>query len=83
LRVELFLIARRYSYGVHGIANEDFVDLSAETRANLEAIAATPSSALGSTRDKPDMADCQAILEGSAIFALPATLRENKAGKHD
>jgi 6-phosphofructokinase len=25
-------------YGVRGIANEDFVDLSAETRANLEAI---------------------------------------------
>jgi hypothetical protein len=33
--------------------DEDFVDLSGETRANLEAIAATPSSALGSTRDKP------------------------------
>jgi 6-phosphofructokinase len=49
-------------YGVHGIANEDFVDLSAETRANLEAIAVTPSSALGSTRDKPNMADCQDIL---------------------
>ncbi len=49
-------------YGVRGIANEDFVDLSAETRANLEAIAATPSSALGSTRDKPDLADCRTIL---------------------
>jgi 6-phosphofructokinase len=49
-------------YGVHGIANENFVDLSAETRANLEAIAATPSSALGSTRDKPDLAYCRTIL---------------------
>ena len=49
-------------YGVRGIANEDFVDLSAETRANLEAIAATPSSALGSTRDKPDLAYCRTIL---------------------
>ncbi len=48
--------------GVRGIANEDFVDLSAETRANLEAIAATPSSALGSTRDKPDAAGCRTIL---------------------
>ena len=49
-------------YGVRGIVNEDFVDLSAETRANLEAIAATPSLALGSTRDKPDLAYCRNIL---------------------
>ncbi len=49
-------------YGVRGIVDEDFVDLSAETRANLEAIAATPSSALGSTRDKPDLAYCRNIL---------------------
>ncbi len=49
-------------YGVRGIANEDFVDLSAETRANLEAIAAMPSSALGSTRDKPDLVYCRSIL---------------------
>ena len=49
-------------YGVRGIVNEDFIDLSAETRANLEAIAATPSSALGSTRDKPDLAYCRNIL---------------------
>jgi 6-phosphofructokinase 1 len=48
-------------YGVRGIVNEDFVDLSAESRANLEAIAATPSSALGSTRDKPDRAYCRNI----------------------
>src|SRR5580698_1052489 len=49
-------------YGVRGIVNEDFVDLSAETRANLEAVAATPSSALGSTRDKPDLLYCRNIL---------------------
>jgi 6-phosphofructokinase len=49
-------------YGVRGIVNEDFVDLSAESRANLEAIAVTPSSALGSTRDKPDLAYCRNIL---------------------
>ena len=48
-------------YGVRGIVNEDFVDLSAESRANLEAIAATPSSVLGSTRDKPDLAYCRNI----------------------
>jgi ATP-dependent phosphofructokinase / diphosphate-dependent phosphofructokinase len=49
-------------YGVRGIVNEDFVDLSTESRANLEAVAATPSSALGSTRDKPDLAYCRNIL---------------------
>jgi ATP-dependent phosphofructokinase / diphosphate-dependent phosphofructokinase len=49
-------------YGVRSIVNEDFVDLSAKTRANLEAVAATPSSALGSTRDKPDLAYCRNIL---------------------
>lgn len=49
-------------YGVRGIVNEDFVDLSAESRADLEAIAATPSAALGSTRDKPDLGYCRNIL---------------------
>jgi 6-phosphofructokinase 1 len=49
-------------YGVRGIVNEDFVDLSGETRANLEAVAATPSSVLGSTRDKPDLAYCRNIV---------------------
>jgi 6-phosphofructokinase 1 len=49
-------------YGVRGIVNEDFVDLSAESRVNLAAVAATPSSALGSTRDKPDAAYCRKIL---------------------
>jgi 6-phosphofructokinase len=49
-------------HGVRGIVDEDFVDLSRETRANLEAIAATPASALGSTRDKPDLAYCRNII---------------------
>ena len=51
------------AHGVRGIVNEDFVDLSQETSANLEAVAATPSSALGSTRDKPDRKYCQDILK--------------------
>ncbi len=50
-------------HGVRGIINEEFVDLSQETCANLELVAATPSSALGSTRDKPDIAYCQQIFE--------------------
>ncbi|HLO94651.1 MAG TPA: 6-phosphofructokinase [Burkholderiaceae bacterium] len=50
-------------HGVRGILNEDFVDLTQETSHNLELVAGTPSSALGSTRDKPDLAYCQQIFE--------------------
>ncbi len=50
-------------HGVRGIVNEDFVDLTQETSHNLEMVAATPGSALGSTRDKPDMKYCQQIFE--------------------
>lgn len=49
-------------HGVRGIINEDFVDLTQETTHNLELVAKTPSSALGSTRDKPDLKYCQEIL---------------------
>ncbi len=47
--------------GVNGIINEDFLDLTQETTHNLERVAVTPSSALGSTRDKPDEKYCQEI----------------------
>lgn len=50
-------------HGVRGIVNEDFVDLTQETSHNLELVAGTPSSALGSTRDKPDMRYCQEIFK--------------------
>jgi len=50
-------------HGVRGIVNEDFVDLTQETSHNLEMVAGTPSSALGSTRDKPDMKYCQEIFK--------------------
>jgi ATP-dependent phosphofructokinase / diphosphate-dependent phosphofructokinase len=50
-------------HGVRGIVNEDFLDLTQETSHNLELVAATPSSALGSTRDKPDVAYCQDIFQ--------------------
>ena len=50
-------------HGVRGIINEDFVDLTQETHHNLELVASTPSSALGSTRDKPDLAYCQEIFK--------------------
>jgi len=48
-------------HGVRGIVNEDFVDLTQETSHNLELVARTPASALGSTRDKPDLKYCQEI----------------------
>jgi len=48
-------------YGVHGIINEEFIDLTQETTHNLEQVANTPSSALLSTRDKPDEAYCKEI----------------------
>jgi len=48
-------------HGVSGIVNEDFIDLAQETPENLERVAATPCSALGSTRDKPDLKYCQEI----------------------
>jgi 6-phosphofructokinase 1 len=48
-------------HGVRGIVDEQFVDLTQETSHNLELVAATPSSALGSTRDKPDVKYCAEI----------------------
>lgn len=48
-------------HGVRGIVDEDFLDLTQETTHNLEMVADTPSSALGSTRDKPDLKYCQEI----------------------
>jgi 6-phosphofructokinase 1 len=50
-------------HGVRGIVNEDFVDLTQETSHNLELVAGTPAAALGSTRDKPDLAYCQEMFE--------------------
>ena len=47
--------------GVSGIINENFMDLTQETTHNLERVAVTPSSALGSTRDKPDEKYCEEI----------------------
>ncbi|WP_374435676.1 6-phosphofructokinase [Inhella sp.] len=50
-------------HGVRGIVNEDFVDLTQETSHNLELVANTPAAALGSTRDKPDLAYCQEMFK--------------------
>jgi 6-phosphofructokinase len=53
-------------HGVRGIIEEDFIDLKPLGRPLLEKVAATPASALGSTRDKPDEAYCQKIFDAFA-----------------
>lgn len=58
--IELVYGAR---HGVRGIVDEDFVDLTQETSHNLELVASTPASALGSTRDKPDAKYCHEIFQ--------------------
>jgi len=57
-------------HGVRGIINDDFVDLGQETVATLEAVAATPASALGSTRDKPDAKYCDEIFKVLKAHAI-------------
>jgi 6-phosphofructokinase 1 len=48
-------------HGVKGMINDDYIDLKGAPDELLERIAATPSAALGSTRDKPDRAYCEKI----------------------
>ncbi len=48
--------------GVRGVTEERFVDLADLSRERLDRLAATPSAALGSSRDKPDEAYCERIL---------------------
>jgi 6-phosphofructokinase 1 len=48
-------------HGVRGIVNNDYYTLNGAPAELLERIARTPSSALGSTRDKPDAEYCKKI----------------------
>ncbi|OCC03039.1 6-phosphofructokinase [Labrys sp. WJW] len=50
-------------HGVRGLTQGDLVDLTALSEGDLERLARTPNSGLGSTRDKPDPAYCQTILQ--------------------
>ena len=50
-------------HGIDGILAEDFVDLGRVPEKKLEAIARTPSSALGSVRHKPSPDDCRRLFE--------------------
>ena len=49
-------------HGIQGILDDKLIDFRKEPRKNLELVAATPSSALGSVRRKPDAATCEKIL---------------------
>jgi 6-phosphofructokinase len=77
--VGVALQARRFSsieqvygarHGVRGIVDENLCDLGQETTHNLELVAATPASALGSTRDKPDEAYCREIFKVLKAHAI-------------
>lgn len=48
-------------HGILGVLNEDFIDLRQEP--DLELVAKTPASALGSCRHKPDEKDCEKVFE--------------------
>ena len=57
-------------HGIDGVLKGDFLDLRRPSVARLEAVAATPSSALGSCRHKPTVEDCDRIL--AALLARRA-----------
>jgi 6-phosphofructokinase 1 len=50
-------------HAVSGIVKEDFIDLGKISTDILETVAASPSSALGSSRDKPDTEYCKKVLD--------------------
>jgi 6-phosphofructokinase len=50
-------------HGVRGVLGDDFLDLGQATTQNLEDVAVTPASALGSTRDKPDGEYCSKMFK--------------------
>ena len=50
-------------HAVAGMVSDDLIDLTTIDAATRERIAQTPSSALGTSRDKPDEAYCERIFE--------------------
>lgn len=50
-------------HAVKGILSEDFIDLRAQSRDTLAAVAATPSAALGSVRKKPSDEERHKVFE--------------------
>ncbi|MDO4482004.1 MAG: 6-phosphofructokinase, partial [Bacillota bacterium] len=56
--------------GVEGIVKENFLDLTQETTHNLEQVALCPSSALFSTRVKPDEEFCKEIFKVLSVHDI-------------
>ena len=50
-------------HAVAGMVKDDFIDLKSLSADTLELVAASPSSAIGTSRDKPDAEYCAKILE--------------------
>jgi len=50
-------------HAVAGMVKDDFIDLEKLSAKTLKVVAASPSSALGTSRDKPDKEYCAKILE--------------------
>ncbi|MBI2441303.1 MAG: 6-phosphofructokinase [Lentisphaerae bacterium] len=50
-------------HGIKGLLDENIIDLRRESAANLAAVAATPSAALGSVRKKPTQEECRRIFD--------------------
>ncbi len=50
-------------HGIQGIMDENFIDLTTQSDAQLEQVAATPAAALGSVRLKPGKAECEKVFD--------------------
>lgn len=61
-------------HGVRGIRDGNYVDFAEVSDERLDLIAATPSAALGSTRDKPDVAYCEVVLKQLQALGADAFL---------
>jgi 6-phosphofructokinase 1 len=57
-------------HGVNGLIKNSLVDLTRIKPAVLNAVARTPSAALGSSRDKPDREYCNAILNACSTHQI-------------
>src|SRR4030042_2398606 len=50
-------------HAVAGMVKDDFIDLGKLSKETLETVAASPSSAIGTSRDKPDAEYCARIMD--------------------
>ncbi len=57
-------------HGVNGLVKDQVIDLTRTPKGVLDAVARTPSAALGSSRDKPDRDYCNAILNACSKHAV-------------